>query len=191
VLTADYDLWIHIDDAEALNRAAAPFGLVPTRDPAEARRFWRYSLENDEIVDVLVARSVPMLDGQKVTFDEGLAPTPAGRARSRRVRRAAESRRSHRHQALRGPAEGRRGHPDPRDTPREGEVVNEQDRARVHEISERQLSIEEFDAYVNAPLGDDERQAILRLHEWFCRRYPTVAERLAYARRSYRRWVRR
>ncbi len=70
VLTADYGFWIHIDDAEALNRAAEPFGLLPTRTPDEARRPGRYVLENDERVDVLVARSVPTVDGVHVAFEE-------------------------------------------------------------------------------------------------------------------------
>ena len=70
VLTADYDLWIHIDDAERLNALAAPFGLVPTRSPEDARRAGRYVLENDERVDVLVARSVPTVDGDAVRFDD-------------------------------------------------------------------------------------------------------------------------
>lgn len=68
VLTADYDLWIHIDDTEALNTATTPFGLVPTRSPEEARRKGRYVLENDERVDVLVARTVPTVDGVQVSF---------------------------------------------------------------------------------------------------------------------------
>lgn len=70
VLTGDYDFWIHIDDAAAFNAAAEPFGLHPSRTPAEARRFGRYVLENDERVDVLVARSVPTVDGARVAFDE-------------------------------------------------------------------------------------------------------------------------
>ena len=70
VLTADYDLWIHIDDARTLNEAVEPFGLIPTRSPEEARRRGRYVLENDEIVDVLVARSVATVDGETVAFDE-------------------------------------------------------------------------------------------------------------------------
>lgn len=70
VLTADYDFWIHIDDAEALNRAAEPFGLLPTRTPEEARRSGRYVLENDERVDVLVARSVPTVDGVHIAFEK-------------------------------------------------------------------------------------------------------------------------
>jgi len=53
---------------------------------------------------------------------------------------------------------------------------------------ERPLSSEEFSAYVGAPISDEERQATLELVEWFCRRYPTAAERLAYVRRAYARW---
>jgi hypothetical protein len=36
VLTADYDFWLHIDDIDAFNYAAAAFGLVPTCAPDEA-----------------------------------------------------------------------------------------------------------------------------------------------------------
>jgi hypothetical protein len=70
VLTADYDFWIHIDDASALNRAAEPFGLVPTKSPDEARHRGRYVLENLEKVDVLVARVVPTVDGIDVSFQD-------------------------------------------------------------------------------------------------------------------------
>lgn len=69
VLTADYDFWIHADDAAVFNAAVAPFDLVPTRTPEEARLRGRYALENDEHVDVLVARELPTGDGQKVRFD--------------------------------------------------------------------------------------------------------------------------
>jgi hypothetical protein len=70
VLTADYDFWIHIDDIDRFNAAAARFGLNPTRPPDQARRAGRYVLENDEHVDVLVARSVPTVDGVNVAFDD-------------------------------------------------------------------------------------------------------------------------
>jgi hypothetical protein len=53
------------------------------------------------------------------------------------------------------------------------------------------LSREELDERRRVPLGEDERQEILSLVDWFRRRYPTPAERLAYARRAYRRWARR
>jgi hypothetical protein len=59
VLTADYDFWIDIEQIARFNAAAAPFGLRPTRSPEDARRTGRYALENDEHVDVLVARTQP------------------------------------------------------------------------------------------------------------------------------------
>ena len=70
VLTADYDVWLHIDDIEAFNAAVASFDLVPNRPPEDARKVGRYVLENDERVDVLVARSVPTVDGATVRFDD-------------------------------------------------------------------------------------------------------------------------
>jgi hypothetical protein len=70
VLTADYDFWLHIDDIAAMNAAVEPMGLSPTRTPEEARARGRYVLENDERVDVLVARAVPTVDGVQVAFDE-------------------------------------------------------------------------------------------------------------------------
>jgi len=70
VLTADYDFWIHIDDAALFNEAVAPLGLFPSHPPEEARARGRYVLENDERVDVLVARAVPTVDGLRVVFDE-------------------------------------------------------------------------------------------------------------------------
>lgn len=70
VLTADYDFWIHIDDIERFNAALASFELTPACTPAEARGRGRYVLENDEHVDVLVARAVPTVDGERVAFDD-------------------------------------------------------------------------------------------------------------------------
>jgi hypothetical protein len=70
VLTADYDFWIHIDDIAVFNAAIEPLGLVPTRTAEEARGRGRYVLENDERVDVLVARTVPTVDGLRVAFDD-------------------------------------------------------------------------------------------------------------------------
>ena len=70
VLTADYDYWIHIDDIARFNEAALPFSLTPTHSPQEARRRGRYALENDEHIDVMVARSVPTVDGVVVAFDD-------------------------------------------------------------------------------------------------------------------------
>ena len=47
-----------------------PFDLVPNRAPDEARRVGRYVLENDEHVDVLVARQQSTKDGVVVRFDD-------------------------------------------------------------------------------------------------------------------------
>jgi hypothetical protein len=70
VLTADYDFWIHVDDIALFYAAVEPMDLWPTRTPEEARSRGRYVPENDERVDVLVARSAPTTDGVRVAFDE-------------------------------------------------------------------------------------------------------------------------
>jgi hypothetical protein len=70
VLTADYDLWIGFEDVERLNEALVPLGFVPTKTPEEARPTGRYALEDGEHVDVLIARSVPTVDGIQVPFEE-------------------------------------------------------------------------------------------------------------------------
>jgi hypothetical protein len=70
VNTVDYDFWLHADDAALLNAALADFDLHPSRSIDEARASGRYVLENDERVDVLVARQVSTVDGVRVVFDE-------------------------------------------------------------------------------------------------------------------------
>ena len=70
VLTADYDFWIAADDITAFNAAGGEVDLTPNLDAGSARGRGRYVLENDEHVDVLVARSVPTVDGVDVSFDE-------------------------------------------------------------------------------------------------------------------------
>ena len=60
--------------------------------------------------------------------------------------------------------------------------------ARVRAIAERTLSAEEWRAALLVPLSDAEVEETLSLVRWFRRRYPTPLERLAYARRAYRRW---
>jgi len=70
VMTRDYDFWIPADDAAALNAALLPFDMLPSHSPDEARRHGRYVLENDEHVDVLVARSVSTVDGTLVHFED-------------------------------------------------------------------------------------------------------------------------
>jgi hypothetical protein len=60
--------------------------------------------------------------------------------------------------------------------------------AHVRKLAERRLSAEELNAYVNAPMSQAELEGIWESIDWFCRRYPTVLDRLAYARRAYKRW---
>lgn len=57
-------------------------------------------------------------------------------------------------------------------------------------LAERELPLDEYRAAAAVPIGEDERRDIVSLIRWFCRRYPTPAERLAYARRAYARWTR-
>ena len=66
--------------------------------------------------------------------------------------------------------------------------LSEETRSRLRAISERQLTAEEAEAYLSVPMSDEEREDVLSLVRWFCRRYPTGAERLAYVRRAYARW---
>jgi hypothetical protein len=61
---------------------------------------------------------------------------------------------------------------------------------RVREIAERELSAEELDAYVHAPMSETEREEILESVAWFRKRYPTPGERLAAARRASQQWAR-
>lgn len=70
VLSADYDFWIHAEDAAVFNGALEQFGLRPSHPPEEARKRGRYVLENDEKVDVLVARAVSTIDGKSLVFDD-------------------------------------------------------------------------------------------------------------------------
>lgn len=73
VLTADYDVWVHIDDIDLLNATVKPFDLFPNRSPEEARQFGRYVLEGDERVDVLVARRASTKDGIPLRFEDAWA----------------------------------------------------------------------------------------------------------------------
>jgi hypothetical protein len=56
-------------------------------------------------------------------------------------------------------------------------------------FAERVLAADAFDAYVNAPVSEDEREEAVRLIRWFSKRYRTPAQRLAYVRRAYARWA--
>ena len=54
-------------------------------------------------------------------------------------------------------------------------------------ILNERLPPEEFEKL--ASRTPEERAADIELIAWFMRRYPTPEERLAYARRAYRRWT--
>jgi hypothetical protein len=69
VVTADYDVWIHIDDIELLNAAMEKLEYVPNHPPPDARRRGRYVLENSEHIDVLVARAKSTPDGVALDFE--------------------------------------------------------------------------------------------------------------------------
>lgn len=64
-------------------------------------------------------------------------------------------------------------------------------RVRAVAASERVVTPGEARAYLATPVSPAEREDVLALVRWFCRRYPTGAGRLAYARRAYRRWSER
>jgi hypothetical protein len=61
--------------------------------------------------------------------------------------------------------------------------------ARVRALTERRLGPEEARTALAVPLGEAEEEESRSLIRWFRRRYPTPADRLAYARRAYRRWT--
>jgi hypothetical protein len=57
-------------------------------------------------------------------------------------------------------------------------------------LENRRLSPQAARAYLDAPIGDAEREEVRALVAWFCRRYPTPLDRLGYVRRAYARWRR-
>ena len=68
VMTSDYDFWLASDDIAVFNGALRQFDMLPSRPADQARATGNYVLENDEHVDVLVARSVSTVDGVMVHF---------------------------------------------------------------------------------------------------------------------------
>ena len=53
---------------------------------------------------------------------------------------------------------------------------------------DRELTPEEFQAYLDQPITPAEREGVRDLVRWFTTRYSTPLERLAYVRRATRRW---
>ncbi len=62
--------------------------------------------------------------------------------------------------------------------------------AALRAESERPLTRDEWQAFERVATTDAELAETRALIDWFTRRYPTPAERLAYARRAYERWAR-
>ena len=62
-------------------------------------------------------------------------------------------------------------------------------RVRLKAVAVEPLPLEEWRRRAAIPLTDDERERTLELVRWFRRRYPTAADRLAYVRGAYKRWV--
>jgi hypothetical protein len=61
------------------------------------------------------------------------------------------------------------------------------DLAAVRAASQRELTCDEVAAYAAAPMTAEERAGIDEMIDWFTRRYPSPGERLAWARRAWRR----
>ncbi len=57
-------------------------------------------------------------------------------------------------------------------------------------IEDAPMDVAEFIRLASAPVTPAEVDEVRALSEWFLRRYPKGAERLAYARRAYARWTR-
>lgn len=68
-------------------------------------------------------------------------------------------------------------------------IIDRELARRIREVAERRLTASELDALLGLPIGASEREEVLSLVDWFCSRYPTPAERLAYARQAHRRWT--
>jgi hypothetical protein len=61
-------------------------------------------------------------------------------------------------------------------------------RERLREMAERRLSAEEVRDASLIPISEQEREEVLSLVRWSCRRYPRPLGRLAYVRKAYLRW---
>ncbi len=55
-------------------------------------------------------------------------------------------------------------------------------------IANRRLTRRELERALEIAIGEDEARNTRRLIRWFCRRYPTAIDRLAYIRRAHERW---
>lgn len=60
----------------------------------------------------------------------------------------------------------------------------------IKERAERPLTPEAFEAYVDAPWAEGEKEELLDFIAWFVRRYPKPEDRLRWLRNAYRSWSR-
>ena len=181
VLTADYDFWIDIEHIASFNRAIESSAFVRLERPSRRGVAGRYALENDEHVDVLVARSVPTPDGAMVAFDalwetrRILSLTPDVTVAIPDIGGLI--------QADRGASKRSGGHPSPGGAAPGGRTVTPSASARLtaklREESERTLSAAEVRAYLEALMSDRDRDDVLSLVRWF---RPTLSQ----SRRSSR-----
>ena len=163
VLTADYDFWVSMDDIPLFNAVGARFDLHPSRPPDEARRHGRYVLENDEHVDVLVARSMPTVAGSKIEFEPLWA----------------------RRQTV------RLEHVDVAIPSIDDLILTKQVAARPKDLEEalnRTVTPDELQYALHREIPESERAEVEALFRWFTTRYPTPGERLRYIRHAYTRW---
>jgi hypothetical protein len=58
----------------------------------------------------------------------------------------------------------------------------------LQELIDRRVTVEELRDALERPVDAREREEIVSLVQWFTRRYPSPAQRLAYVRRAYARW---
>lgn len=73
VMTADYDVWLHIDDIEVFNGALLALDFAPNWDSAAARTRGRYVLEGSDQIDVHVARACSTPAGVVLGFEDAYA----------------------------------------------------------------------------------------------------------------------
>lgn len=195
LLTADYDFWVHPDDVAAFNAAVAALGLIASHPPEEVRSRGRYVLENDEHVDVLAARSVSTADGLQVAFDDlwdrrltlhldpetpvtipGVADLILTKRFSLRPKDLEDIR------LLKTLLVEKKMSAEIRPASRET-------RERLKSLAEQPLPLDEWQRRLAIPLSPEEIEHTQSLVLWFRRRYPTVGERLAYVRRTFKRWT--
>lgn len=69
-------------------------------------------------------------------------------------------------------------------------LLSDETLAEIRGWGERRLTAAEVAERLRAPISHEEREQVLSLVGWFCRRYATPADRLAYVRRAYARWQR-